>query len=278
MKLYGVVGDPIAHSLSPLLHNYAFDELDIAAHYQPFHIKNDQLAAFVTACRTLDIQGWNVTIPHKQTIVQHLDRLDPLCEAIGAVNTVVKVREEYVGYNTDGVGFLKGLEEVRKVNTGDRVLIIGAGGAAKAILYTLHDAGIRQVDVYNRTAGNAQNLLQESPFSHSGEVLAYEEGIVDCTMYDLVVQTTSVGMYPHINVSPIEAHFREGSCVVDIIYTPFETKLLTAARNQGCCVQNGIPMFVHQARLAFSLWTEADAPIEAWKRLITNQLGGTATC
>lgn len=263
-RLYGVMGYPIRHSLSPVMHNAAFLERDLNAVYLAFESKD--VEAGLQGMRGLGIKGMSITIPHKSGVVPFLDELDGLSENIGAVNTIVNNDGRLVGYNTDAMGALIALKD--KVDLlNKRCLIIGAGGAARAIGFVLKEYGV-EVSIANRTIGRGKALANTlgCPFVPLKEI-----GVVDP---DLLVQTTPVGMHPDHNqciVSPDV--LKQGMVVMDIIYNPLETRLLRVARAKGCLTINGLDMFVHQGAEQFRLWTGLDAPIDAMTLAVKNALG-----
>lgn len=275
-KLFGVIGDPIAHSMSPLMHNDAFAQLGIDGYYQPFHVKSADLAAAVHGMKAIDVQGFNVTIPHKTAIMPLLDQIDPLAKAIGAVNTVVRENGGWTGYNTDGAGFVQGLrEECGGPLEDKRVLLIGAGGAARAIYYTLASEKVNQIDIANRTLEKAASLAESCPYSVAGTIKTTQEAEAELAAYDIIIQTTSIGMLPLIEAAPLSVeNIKPGAFVSDIIYNPFETKLLQEAKKQGARIQNGLKMFVYQGALAFEKWTGQTPDIERMADIVRHQLGG----
>ncbi|WP_416827320.1 shikimate dehydrogenase [Ectobacillus polymachus] len=276
MKLYGVIGNPIGHSLSPLIHNDAFSSLQIDAHYHAFRIEEDKLADAVKGFRATEIAGFNVTIPHKVAIMQYLDSVDDLAKQIGAVNTVVNKDGQLIGYNTDGTGYVRALESIAGDSLSQkRVLLIGAGGACRAIYFTLASKGITQIDIANRTISRAQDLIDSCHYQTSSYAVSLEEALQNEQSYDIIVNTTSVGMYPHVEDSPFSIQeLKQGAIVTDIIYNPFQTTFLTEAKRAGAIVQNGVDMFVYQGALAFQLWTGKWPNVERMKQLVITKLGG----
>ncbi|HEY9576939.1 MAG TPA: shikimate dehydrogenase [Pseudobacillus sp.] len=275
-KLFGVIGDPIAHSMSPAMHNDAFVRLGIDGYYHPFHVKPEGLAAAVQGMKAIGVQGFNVTIPHKSAIIPLLDQVDPLAKAIGAVNTVVREDGGWTGYNTDGAGFVRGLREAYGEPLEEkRVLLIGAGGAARAIYYTLASEKVSQIDIANRTAEKAASLAENCPYSVTGSVKTTDEAAEQLEEYDVIIQTTSIGMSPLIEASPISVQkIKAGTFVSDIIYNPLETKLLQEAKKRGARTQNGLKMFVYQGALAFERWTGQTPDINKMEQIVCSQLGG----
>jgi len=276
-QLFGVIGCPISHSMSPDMHNDAFNDKDIDAYYQAFEVQPENLETAIIGMKALGIKGFNVTVPHKTEIIPLLDRVDPLAAAIGAVNTVKLENHQYVGYNTDGLGYVKGLLEklpggsLEKIN----ILIIGAGGAARAIFYTLLQQGARKVDIANRTVKNAQTLIENSPFDSESDALSLIEAEQQIQSYHLIVNTTSIGMKPKVDEIPLVLNnIRRDTVVSDIIYNPLETKFLSEAKKFGAITENGIPMFIYQGALAFQIWTGIEPDIERMKQVVLKKLGG----
>ena len=256
-RVYGVIGDPIAHSLSPQLQNAGFHARRIDAVYLPFLVRD--LRDFLAAIEPLGIAGFSVTIPHKQSILRYLDGCDPLAAAIGAVNTVVvRGGGKLFGYNTDYVGVLRALEK-RISLRGSRVLILGAGGAARAVAFALAQSGA-SVCVCARRWPRAQALAREV----LGE--AVKRRRLRKEFFDAIVNSTPVGMHPHTQVSPLEA--RELNCrlVFDTIYRPRVTKLMEMAERRGIETVSGVEMFVAQGTAQWEIWTGERAPVEIMRR------------
>jgi shikimate dehydrogenase len=274
-KLFAVLGDPIGHSMSPMMHNDLFSFYDINAHYLPFQVKSDVLRDAVKGLRAIGAAGFNVTIPHKSTIIPFLDEVDELALSIGAVNTVVNEDGRLKGYNTDGLGFLTGLQSYIPSVTGQKVLIIGAGGAARAIYFTIAKNNPTKVDITNRTVEKALKLVEDCPFPVLSKAISLEDVRRNLGDYDLIIQTTMIGMSPEISQQPITlTNLNNLAIVCDIIYNPLETQFLQEAKRIGAKVQNGIDMFVYQGALAFERWTGIFPDVERMKKNVLEQLGG----
>lgn len=274
-KMFGVIGDPIGHSMSPAMHNDLFQLYNIDASYLPFQVLKDDLETAVKGLKALGASGFNVTIPHKTAIMPYLDKIDPLAQAIGAVNTVKNENGMFIGYNTDGPGFVKGLEGLAADLEERSALIIGAGGAARAIYFSMAKAGINRIDLYNRTIKKAEELVETCPYQVQSRVLdrANTERLLG--EYQLIVQTTSIGMVPEVDFSPLTLENVSSKALVsDIIYNPLKTKLLKEAASKGAATQNGIDMFVYQGALAFEHWTGIFPDTERMKAHVLKQLGG----
>lgn len=275
-KIYAVIGDPIAHSMSPAIHNDAFEKEIMDAEYIAFHVKPDGLGDAVRGMKAIGICGFNITMPHKETIIPFLDEVDDLSRAIGAVNTVFNKDGRLIGYNTDGIGFIKALEEEL---TGDltkkKTLIIGAGGAARAIYFTLVKEGVKQIDIANRTKDRAVNLILECPYDNQSTAVTFAEAEQRMAEYDLIIQTTSIGMSPNSKDAPLNvANIKESAFVSDIIYNPLKTKILMDAEQNGAKIQNGVGMFVYQGAIAFQIWTGIMPDTTRMKQIVLNKLGG----
>ncbi|RLQ98149.1 shikimate dehydrogenase [Falsibacillus albus] len=276
-KIYGVIGDPIQHSMSPIMHNTAFRELGLEAHYHAFHIRKESIRRYIDAVRLLNISGFNVTVPHKTEIMEHLDHIDPLANAIGAVNTVLNDNGRLIGYNTDGMGFVEAMQQEWKQDiVQENILIVGAGGASRAIFYTLASMGVQHIDIANRTKEKAQSLIENCPFTIQSSALSIEEAAGQLEKYSAVIQTTSIGMHPNTEEVPLKLdRLKAGTFVSDIIYNPLETLFLSQAKKKGAIIQNGVGMFVNQGAVAFNLWTKKNPNIQSMKNIVLDKLGGT---
>jgi shikimate dehydrogenase len=275
-KLFAVLGDPIGHSMSPVMHNDLFSFYQIDAHYQPFQVRSDHLADAVKGLKAIGAAGFNVTIPHKSSIIPLLDGIDKLAVQIGAVNTVVNDNGNLIGYNTDGLGFLEGLKEYVSTVSDKSILIVGAGGAARAIYFTLVNNGPKVVDIANRTLDKANQIIKDCTVSLSSYAYSLEEAGKRLGEYDIIIQTTKIGMYPVITEKPMSVRFiNKNSLVCDIIYNPLESKFLLESKKKGAKIQNGIDMFVYQGALAFEKWTGIFPDVERMRQNVLKQLGGT---
>lgn len=275
-KLFAVIGDPIRHSMSPIMHNDLFSSYQIDATYLPFQVKKEDLRDAVKGLKAIGAKGFNVTVPHKTAIIPFLDEVDDLAASIGAVNTVVNENGRLKGYNTDGPGFLKGLQIYIPSPAGKKIVIIGAGGAARAIYFTLAKESPFMIDIANRTIEKAKALIDDCPFPVSSAAYSLEDAEKNLGNYDLVIQTTLIGMAPEVEEQPLDlSHLKKQSHVCDIIYNPLETKFLRSAVSSGANVQNGIDMFVYQGALAFEKWTGIFPDVERMRENVLKQLGGS---
>ncbi len=256
-KVYGVIGNPIGHSLSPHIHNAAFRKLGRQAVYVPFEVED--LEAFLKGCACLDSKGFSVTIPHKEEAFRLVGQTDAVTARIGAVNTIRFGPDGLAGTNTDWQAALEAIREgliEGESLAGKRVLLLGAGGAARAIAYGLASRGCRII-IANRTLERAQALAREV----SCDVVAWQErSKVD---FDIVANSTSLGMYPAASVTPLPKEaFRPGQIAFDAVYNPRETRFLREAREAGCRVVDGLEMFVHQALAQLRFWSFKDVSAE----------------
>ena len=262
----GIIGSPVSHSLSPVMHNGAFAALGLDWIYVPFPVAPESLPQGVAGLAALGVAGFNVTIPHKVAIIPFLGRISPEAELIGAVNVVVLQGGELVGYNTDGIGLLKALQrEFGFDPAGRSVLVLGAGGAARSAVATLGSAGARVVALANRSAAAADALVAGlAPQLPGVELSAHTlERLRDASFlgsFDLIVNTTSVGMGGDSFEGLSLMGLKPGLLVYDMVYAPPLTPLLAQARACGVQGANGIGMLVAQGEAAFAIWTGQSAP------------------
>lgn len=273
-KLLGLLGHPVGHSMSPLMHNDAFQALGLPFDYHAFDVMPDQLETAIKGMKVLGFAGFNVTIPHKVAIMPFLDAIDQEARDIGAVNTVVEENGKYIGYNTDGKGFVSSLQKICDLN-GKNTLIIGSGGAARGIFIALNKTAIASCDIANRTVAKAKSLIEEYSPKISSKSLSLQEAEEQLSNYDIVINTTSVGMSPHTNDIPLSLHELQPSTVVcDIIYNPLKTKWLEIAEEKGAIIHNGVGMFVGQGALAFEKWTGRQPDYRRMETVVLKKLGG----
>ncbi|WP_028544883.1 shikimate dehydrogenase [Paenibacillus taiwanensis] len=264
-----VIGDPIRHSKSPIMHNAALQARGWDGIYTAFHVAPDRLAEAIHGIRALGIRGINVTIPHKERVMVYLDEVHESARMIGAVNTIVNDNNKLIGYNTDGLGYARSLREETAVDlSACNVLLVGAGGAARGLAYALLREGCGKLLIANRTLDRAEKIAQEMSSLGTIECIGIHDGIpaVEPAQVDVVINTTSVGMHPHTEESPIAEQWLKSHMIVsDIIYNPLETKLIHAAKAAGARTHGGLGMFVYQGAIAFELWTGEQAPIEVMR-------------
>ena len=269
-KWYAVIGDPIAHSLSPFMHDTWFEEHGIDAAYIPIHVEPSQLEKSFEAMKVLGVSGFNITLPHKQSIVPLLGRLEESAMQMNAVNTVNFDGTRYIGSNTDGDGFVRSML-VHPVDKASKVLLIGAGGAARGIAHALKRAGFTDVTITNRTFRRAEELAAET----GGAAVTLAASEEHLNVFAVIIQTTSVGLATGEALPISLEQVNEGTLVADIIYNPLETPFLKKAEEKNCITLNGVGMFVYQGAIAFEKWTGIQPNTEKMIQLITEKLGGT---
>jgi len=270
-RICGLIGDPVEHSMSPVMHNAAFSSLGLDYIYLPFRVEKENLARAIDGVRALNIRGLNVTIPHKVAVIPFLDELDPLAERIGAVNTIVNDNGILRGYNTDASGFLKALLQRGIELLGKKVVILGAGGASRAISFILSERGADLVILNRQLEMDWAVELASSISRFSGkEAKALEQSKQNLKAVledaEILVNATSVGMSPNINQTPVAKRLLKlGLVVFDVVYNPIKTRLLAEAEEAGAKTIDGIDMLVWQGALAFELWTGLKPPVEIMK-------------
>lgn len=258
-RVAAVIGSPVRHSLSPVIHNAGFAALGLDWTYLAFDVAPGDAVAALVAMRTLRIGGLSVTMPHKAEVALAVDRLSADARALQAVNCVAWDKGELVGHNTDGGGFVDSLAGVTEL-AGRSCFVAGAGGAARAVIHALGQAGVSSVIVHNRTTAKAEAATELAPdVARVGRAGEAKEA-------DIVINATSLGMAgtPAAAAMPIDAKLlRDGHVVVDLVYHPLRTPLLSAATEAGAQVVTGVGMLAHQAARQFELWTGVGAPLEA---------------
>ncbi len=277
-RLCGIIGDPIEHTMSPVMHNAVFRQMGVDYLYVPFKVKQGELAKAIDGMKALNIRGLNVTIPHKVAVIQFLDKLDHLAEKIGAVNTIVNDDGVLTGYNTDGAGFLQALLEGGIEPKEKNIVILGAGGASRAISFSLADRGAHLVILNRRLELDwAEELASRISQTFSKKVDALELNRKNLARVldraDIVVNATSMGMTPNINETPVTSDLLKPDLTVfDIVYNPIKTRLLREAEAAGARAISGLDMLVGQGALAFEKWTGLKAPIELMREEATKVL------
>lgn len=275
-KVTGVIGHPIEHSMSPPMHNNAYKQLNMDYVYVAFHVQPEDIEKLIISSKTLNIAGLNVTIPHKTTVMPYLDEIDETAKKIGAVNTIQFKAGKAKGYNTDGIGAIKSIQEHTTLND-KNVLIIGAGGASKAISFTLINEKINSLTIANRSKDNAEKLIKNIKEQTHFTNIKYQS-ITDADKIlsdvDIIINTTPIGMYPNHEVQPpiktdnIDRHH----VVMDIIYNPLETQLLKQAKNNGATTINGTSMLINQGLVSFEIFTGQKATYESFEEALLSQL------
>jgi shikimate dehydrogenase len=276
IKLYGIIGCPVSHSLSPYMHNAAFNRLGIDAVYLPFEVEKKNLKNTIAALRKSNITGFNVTIPFKSECIKYLDNIDAAARNIGAVNTVVSKNKKLIGYNTDCEGFIKSLKADLKFNPrGKKTLILGAGGAARAVVFALAKEGSSAIYIYDIINKKAEILARDikNIFAKKNVKPCAKNKIGEIIRgCNLIVNCTPLGMKKQ-DPMPLDLNLlHKGLLLYDIVYTPLETKLIKAARKKGIRAIGGIGMLLYQGVLAFELWTNKKAPVSLMKKELLKKL------
>lgn len=273
MKRAGIIGHPVAHSLSPIFQGAAFRESGLDVRYERWDTEPEALAARVLGLREPECLGANVTIPYKEAVFPLLDELGGQSARVGAVNTIVNRSGRLYGFNTDGPGFVQALRrEAGFEAAGRRILLLGAGGAARGIAFALADAHCAGIGTWNRTPTRAANLARDLADAGADAVV---EATPYAREYDCIVNCTSIGMHggPAPGRSPVDIASIPGEpFVVDIVYAPEETPFLADARRRGLRTLGGLPMLVFQGALSFELWTGAPAPIDTMFEALRREL------
>jgi shikimate dehydrogenase len=274
MKI-GVVGHPIKHSLSAAMHNAVFRETGMGYKYGAYDVLPEDLGRFIDLCKE-DFIGLNVTIPHKVEVIKHIDELSREAEMIGAVNTIKFFEGKSRGFNTDGIGCLKALEAAGIGIEGRNVLVLGAGGAARAIVYQCLLSGAN-VLIANRQKEKADALADEAKRKTGKKTGAIDysyDGLLNTLPEtDIMINATSVGMSPNAGESPVEQTLlHDKLAVMDIVYNPVETKLLREAKEKGCSTVSGVGMLVYQGAESLKIWFKLEAPIDVMEGAVLSQL------
>jgi shikimate dehydrogenase len=277
-KVCGLIGNPVEHSLSPILHNMAFQYLGLDFIYLVFTVTKEGLAEAISGMRSLGIKGLNVTMPHKIDVIRYLDELDETARSIGSVNTILNQKDKLTGYTTDGIGALKALIYHGANPSGKKVVVLGAGGASRSVSFTLaKEAG--ELVILNRTLIKAQKLVDDLS-AHQvckakvrADELNSENIRKELKDANILMNATSIGMRPQESITPIDpALLRSDLVVFDMVYEPLETKLLAEAKKKGATTVDGLSMLVFQGAISFEIWTGSKAPVEVMMNAVTEEL------
>jgi shikimate dehydrogenase len=277
-RVCAVIGNPIAHSLSPLIHNAAFREKGLNYVYVAFQV--EELKDAIAGVKALGIRGLSVTIPHKIEIVPYLDDIDSLALAIGSVNTVVNSHGRLKGYNSDGPGALKALMDAGVILSGSRVVIIGSGGAARAVAFTLaRDGKLETLTILGILTDQVEGLIADVRskvgFKADGGLIEKDGLRQKVNEADILINCSPVGMYPRAEESPLDRIcLRRDLVVFDIVYNPLKTRLLRDAEEMGCKTVPGSEMFLNQAAIQFELFTGVEPPVESMRNVLLRHLQG----
>ena len=279
-EVFAVIGDPIEHTLSPTMQNAAFEHLGLDYVFLAFRVPPDELETAIRGVRALGIRGLNVTMPHKNSIIEFLDNADPAVRFLRAANTILNQRGRLRGFNTDGVGALEALKNNGVDLAGKKVLLLGAGGTAKAIAFSL----VKEIDeltILNRDASKARELaaaLEPCGKKIVGNELSPTQVQQELQGSDVLINATSVGMTPCASESIVEPDWLKSSLwVMDIVYNPVETRLIRIARGAGAKVINGVEMLLYQGASSFEIWTGCKAPVEVMRMAAFAQLSARVT-
>jgi len=275
-RLFGVLGTPISHSISPQMHNEAFRQLDMDCVYLAFEVGVEGMKAAVEGLRTLNVRGYNVTMPNKNTMATLCDKLSPAAEIIGAVNTVVNDNGILTGYTTDGTGYMRAVEDAGHNIIGKKMTLLGAGGASTAVFVQAALDGLSEISIFSRNTSKfnerAKNIIEKLKEHTPCKVNLYnleDESRLRHEISESTILTngTSVGMAPDTDHSIINdiTMFHKDLIVSDIIYNPRETKLMRLAKEAGCPTFNGLYMLLYQGAEAFKIWTGQDMPVDIIK-------------
>jgi shikimate dehydrogenase len=280
-KLVGLLGDPVEHSISPIIHNHAFSEMGLPYVYVPLRVKATDLHVALAALRTFSFVGANVTVPHKLKITPYCDALSPLSEVVGAVNTLYFSNGLLHGATTDAEGFFRALAWMGHDPSGGRTVVLGNGGVARTLAFALAmEKAPKRITFIGRdlvkVRGLASDITKKTGCSVEGLVFNDPQSAGRCLNCSLLVNCTSVGMHPDAQSSPIEAAWlNAGTTVFDTVYNPATTKLLADARRAGCPAQNGLRMLLYQGLASLKLWTGLEAPETLFDiEELTRQIGG----
>lgn len=270
-KSFAVIGDPIDHSLSPNIHSAAFRELNLDCSYIAYRIPQGELSEGIEGLKKIKINGFNVTIPHKIEMMTYLDKIDESCSLIGAVNTVTNNEGILKGYNTDMDGFIEPFKKKNLKIKDSKVLLLGAGGAARAIAAGMSKEKAKEITIVNRTESNANTLLEfTSKIGLNGNVMTINEAERKINEYDVIINATSIGL--RNEPSPISLEeITQNTIVYDIVYMPMNTDFIKKAKEKGATIIFGYEMLLGQAVRAFEIWHDMKAPYNAMKKAL---LGG----
>jgi shikimate dehydrogenase len=280
-RVCGVIGDPIEHTLSPTMHNSAFKHLKLGFVFLAFRVKATELEDAIRGMRGLGIRGLNVTMPHKTAVTKYLDEVDPTAKLLGSVNTILNDDGRLLGFNTDGVGALKALRENGANPNGKKLLLLGAGGAAKAIAFALASE-VKELCILNRASEKAKELAEALSRTFGKKVVgdSLSPSLIRKNLHDsgMLINATSVGMHPNTSQSLVAPQWlKPDLCVMDIVYNPVETKLAKDAKAVGANVISGVEMLLYQGAASFEIWTGCSAPIEVMRKAALAKLGAGAT-
>ncbi|NJN86791.1 MAG: shikimate dehydrogenase [Leptolyngbyaceae cyanobacterium SL_7_1] len=277
-QLLGVIGYPIQHSLSPVMHNAAIDSLGLDYTYVPFAVEPQCLEQAIAGLSALGVEGFNVTIPHKQAVMPLLSEISPIAQAIGAVNTVYRTAAGWGGTNTDVVGFLTPLR-THALQPGAIAVVLGNGGAARAVVAGCGELGYSQIAIVGRDRTKLEQFLCQGTFSKGVSIHLWSELVTLLPYAQLVVNTTPIGMHPQVDQSPLSQaeldRLPTHAVVYDLIYTPHPTLLLHQAMERGLEAIDGLEMLIHQGAAAWDYWLQRSAPIAVMRSALHDYLSAS---
>ncbi|HEY6627015.1 MAG TPA: shikimate dehydrogenase [Ignavibacteriaceae bacterium] len=279
-ELIGLIGHPIKHSYSPFIQNFALELMNLDYNYLPFDVPAENLKSAVNGVLALGVKGLNVTLPHKEKIIKYLDELSEEASIIGAVNTIVNDHGKLIGYNTDAYGIFETLLPYKDKISGAKVTVIGAGGSARAVIYTLlRHFKPEEINIINRTQQRADTLMNDFSLKmrydsfHTFELFP-PDNVETLSNSRLIVNATTMGMFPDVEdtITDLEESFNEEQIVFDLVYNPTKTNFLKMAEMQGAKVVGGLKMLISQAAKSFELWTGVEMPVEKISESLQNYL------
>ncbi|MEK6692287.1 MAG: shikimate dehydrogenase [Nitrospirota bacterium] len=272
-KIIGIFGYPVEHTLSPYMHNAAFEAMGLDYCYIPFRVRPENLKTAINSIKALSLQGVNITIPHKEAIIPYLDELDREAELIGAVNTVLNKEKRLIGYNTDGRGFVRSLREDGRIDPrGKKIMIIGAGGAARAIAFTLAIEGAGKIFIKDIIEEKAKELSSAISNKISAEAIYIKDLKDRIGDVDILINATPLGMKKEDPLPVLPELLSQGLIVYDIVYNPPETPLLKEAKKRGAKTLGGLGMLLYQGALSFKIWTGQEPPVDVMRKELENKI------
>ncbi len=274
-EVFGIIGFPLEHSLSPVMHNSVFKAMKLNCIYIPFLVRKE-LRQTILGLHAVNVKGVNVTIPHKEEVIKYLDELDETSAMIGSVNTI-KFNDKKVGYNTDGIGAVQALKEKNAEIKGKKIMLLGAGGAARSIAFQSILEGCSELLILNRTKKRGDKLALDifERTNFLGKSLKLNDEVLSRHIkeVDILINSTSLGMYPNINETPVPKEILHEELVVfDIVYNPLKTKLLREAEEVGAKTIDGVGMLVHQGAETLRIWLDIDPPIDLMRETLLSHL------
>jgi len=270
-RVVGIFGHPVHHSLSPIMHNAAFESLGLDYQYFAFDVRPEMLRRAVEGLRALQMVGVNVTVPHKEKVIRYLDQLSPEARLMGAVNTIENRGGQLIGHNTDGMGFIMAFQDTFGQSVkGKRTLLLGAGGAARAVAIQMVSQGVSEMIIANRTYARARKLVKAIteifPGASALAIRLQGESLAKiCLRADILIHATSAGLMLDSLLNILPTSFRPSMLVCDLTYNPPHTPFLKMAAKAGCKTMNGVGMLLYQGTLAFRIWTGQEAPLSVMR-------------